>query len=175
MGTFEQEFPGLSESANACTVALSRASQGLLARLDKGLRHHRLSGAARQALAIIEGAGRPLSPTTIAERLIVTTASVTSLLDTLSARGLVERNPDPQDRRKVLVTLTEEGQALVDEFLPEIVALQTAVMAGLSETQRTQLLKLLAIVQEGVDNVDPEAVVTEAPRRGKRRPLDLDA
>ena len=70
-------------------------------------------------MAIIDGAGEPLSPTTIAERLIVTTATVTSLLDTLEKRGLVVRQPDPADRRKLLVSITDEARTIVDQFLPE--------------------------------------------------------
>jgi DNA-binding MarR family transcriptional regulator len=167
---FEQEFPGLSQSANASVMALVQVGESFLAMVDRTLRHHRLSQAGRQALAVLEGAGQPLSPTTLAERLIVTTASVTSLLDTLERRGLVQRRPDPTDRRRLLVALTDDGRALVEQFLPEVVALQTAVMAGLSETQRLQLLRLLAKVRDGMANTDPEAVVRDAPRRGGRRP-----
>ena len=107
-------------------VALVNVGERFLASFDKALRHHRLSRAGREALAVLEGAAGPLSPTTIAERLIVTTASVTSLLDTLERRGLVERRPDPTDRRKLLVVITDAGVELVDQFLPELVALQTA-------------------------------------------------
>jgi DNA-binding MarR family transcriptional regulator len=77
-----------------------------------------VSNAAAQTLAIIEGAGGPLAPSTIAARLMVTTGSMTSLLDTLERRGLVRRQPHPSDRRQLLVHLTDEGQALVDTFLP---------------------------------------------------------
>jgi DNA-binding MarR family transcriptional regulator len=166
---FEQEFPGLSESANASAQALVQVGEAFLALVDKALRHHRLSQAGRQALAVLEGAGQPLSPTTLAERLIVTTASVTSLLDTLERRGLVQRRPDPTDRRRLLVALTDDGRALVEQFLPEVVALQTAVMAELSETQRQQLLRLLSKVRDGMATTDPEAVVRDAPRRGRRQ------
>ena len=73
----------------------------------------------------------------------MTTASVTtSLLDTLERRGLVERRPDLADRRRLLVAITDEGRALVNQFLPEVVALQTAVMAQLSEPQRLELARL---------------------------------
>jgi hypothetical protein len=65
------------------------------------------------------------------------------------------------------VAITDDGLALVDEFLPEVVALQTAVMAQLSEPQRRQLVKLLANVRDGLDNLDVEAVVRAAPRRGR--------
>ncbi len=166
---FEREFPGGSESANAAVVALVNVGERFLASFDKALRHHRLSRAGREALAVLEGAGRPLSPTTIAERLIVTTASVTSLLDTLERRGLVERRPDPTDRRKLLVVITDAGVALVDQFLPELVALQTAAVAGLSETQRRQLVSLLGRVDAGLDALDADAVVSDAEPRGVPR------
>lgn len=149
-------------------MALVQAGERFVAAVDQALRHHRLSRAGREALAVLEGAGAPLSPTTIAQRLIVTTASVTSLLDTLERRGLVERRPDPADRRRLLVAITDEGRALVDQFLPEVVALQTAVMAQLSEPQRRQLIKLLATVRDGLDGLDIDAVVRAAPRRRAR-------
>ena len=136
---------------------------------NQALRHHRLSAAGRQALAILEGAGEPLSPTTIAERLIVTTATVTSLLDTLEKRGLLVRQADTSDRRKLLISITDEGRTIVDAFLPEIIALQTAVMAELSEPQRRQLLRSLAVVREGIATIEAEAIVATAPKRGRPR------
>ena len=143
-----------------------------IATTNQALRKHRLSPAGRQALAILDGAGAPLSPTVIAERLLVTTASVTSLLDTLERRGLVTRAPDPDDRRKVLVTLTSQGRRAVDEFLPQVVALQTAMVAGLSEARRRQLLESLAAIRDAVAALDPAEIVAAAPTRrgtGRRR------
>lgn len=148
-------------------MAIVQVGERLLAAVDRALRHHHISRAGREALAVLEGAGQPLSPTTLAQRLIVTTASVTSLLDTLERRGLVERRPDPADRRRLLVAITDDGLALVDQFLPEVVALQTAVMARLSEPQRRQLVTLLATVRDDLDDLDIDAVVRAAPRRGK--------
>ncbi|HEY5032650.1 MAG TPA: MarR family transcriptional regulator [Actinomycetes bacterium] len=137
---------------------------------NKALRHHGLSAAGRQVLAIIDGAGEPLAPTTIADRLIVTTATVTSLLDTLERRGLIVRHPDPEDRRKLLVSITDEARRIVDQFLPEVVALQTAVMAGLSETERKRLLRSLAVIQDGLIAVDARSTVAGASPRSKARP-----
>jgi DNA-binding MarR family transcriptional regulator len=147
-------------------TALVRTYEAWNGVANKALRQHRLSPAGRQALAVLEGADRPLSPTTIAERLLVTTASMTSLLDTLEGRGFITRSPDPDDRRKVLVTLTENGRHVVDEFLPHVVALQTALMAGLTESQRRQLLESLAAIREATDILDADAVIAAAPPRG---------
>jgi DNA-binding MarR family transcriptional regulator len=148
-------------------VALVQVGQAFVAMVNKAVRHHGLSAAGRQALAVIEGSHEPLSPTTIAERLLVTTASTTSLLDTLERRGLLTRLPDPDDRRRLLVSLTEQGRQIVDEFLPEVVTLQTAVMAGLSDAERKRLLRSLAAVREAIAAVDAGAVVASAPRRVK--------
>ncbi|MBV9830461.1 MAG: MarR family transcriptional regulator [Marmoricola sp.] len=167
---FEREFPGGSESANACALALVRTGERLLAGIDQALRHHRLSRAGREALAVLDGAGQPLSPTAIAERLIVTTASVTSLLDTLERRGLVERQPDPTDRRRLLIVITQDGRAVVDQFLPEVVALQTAALATLTEAQRRQLVDLLATVGATLTTLDADQVVRGAAPRGRPRP-----
>jgi DNA-binding MarR family transcriptional regulator len=168
---FEREFPGGSESANASTIDLVRTSASVVAMLNKVMNPQGLSAAGRQALAIIEGAGGALSPTVISQRLLVTTASTTSLLDTLERRGLVTRLPDPDDRRKILVALTSEGQQVVDDFLPRIVALQTAAMAGLSETEREQLRHHLAVIQATVAELDGESIAAQAlprstPTRG---------
>jgi DNA-binding MarR family transcriptional regulator len=150
-------------------MALVRTGERLLACIDQALRHHRLSRAGREALAVLDGAGQPLSPTTIAERLIVTTASVTSLLDTLERRGLVERHPDPTDRRKLLIKITPDGKALVDRFLPEVVALQTAALAPLAEAQRRQLVDILATLGAGLSTLDADQAIRAAAPRGVPR------
>jgi DNA-binding MarR family transcriptional regulator len=145
-----------------------QVGEAFVAMANKALRHHGLSAAGRQALAIIDGAGEPLAPTTIADRLIVTTATVTSLLDTLERRGLVVRHPDPVDRRKLLVSITDEARRIVDQFLPEVVALQTAVLAGLSEPERKRMLRSLAVIRDGMAAIDPQSTVAGAPPRGER-------
>lgn len=150
-------------------MALVQVGEAFVAMVSKAVRHHGLSAAGRQALAIIEGSDKPLSSTTIAERLLVTTASMTSLLDTLERRGLLTRLPDPDDRRRLQVSLTDQGRQIVDEFLPEVVTLQTAVMAGLGDAERARLLRSLAVIGEAIAAVDAGAVVASAPRRVKPR------
>ena len=150
-------------------MTLVKTYEAAMGAMNQALRHHRLSAAGRQALAVLDGAGGALSPTAIAERLLVTTASMTSLLDTLERRGLLTRSPDPDDRRKLLVALTDDGRQIVGEFLPEIVAVQTAIMAGLPEAERQQFLHALATIRHTIDTIDPAAVVAAALPRGAPR------
>ena len=140
----------MSASANECIVGIVRAGEAFVALANRALSGYQLSPAARQALAVLDGAGEPLSPTEIARRLIVTTASVTSLLDTLERRGLVERRPDPADRRRLLVAITPPAQAMVRQYVPEVVALQDAVMSGIGEEDRQQLIAVLTRIREAI-------------------------
>ena len=162
---FAREFPGASQSANATAVALVRTAAALTALFDEALRPLDLSASARQALAVLEGAGGTLSPTTLSERMMVTTASITSLLGTLERRGLITRLSDPTDRRKQLVSITDAGRELVNQVLPALMALQTAVMTELSEPQRRLLQRMLEIVREAIDSTDTSEVVSQAAPR----------
>ena len=126
---------------------------------------------AREALAVVEGAGEPLEPTVIAERLLISTGSVTSLLDNLEKRGLIRRLPHPQDRRKLLIDITPAAQAIVDELLPSLHARELAVVsAALSTNEQRQLLRLVAKLQQSAI----QAASTPAPRGAERqRPARL--
>ena len=67
-------------------------------------------------LAALRRAGEPyeLSPGRLLRETLVTSGTMTNRVDRLTGRGLVERLPDPHDRRGVLVRLTAEGKAAVD-------------------------------------------------------------
>ena len=62
-------------------------------------------------LGILADAPDPLAPNEIAERLIISRATVTGLLDSLETRAYVRRTPHPTDRRMLLIELTESGRA----------------------------------------------------------------
>ena len=68
---------------------------------------------------------------------------MTNRIDRLAAAGLVRRQPDPQDRRGVLVTLTDEGRARVDAALADLLGREEALLAGLDQGERQLLAGLL--------------------------------
>jgi DNA-binding MarR family transcriptional regulator len=129
-----------------------------------------LSGTAKQALAVIEGAGEPLEPSVIADRLIITTGSMTSMLNTLESRGLVRRMPHPDDRRKLLVAITSAGAAIVDELLPSLHSRERTIMTdALTKAEQRQLRVMLAKVQASIarhaDDAPDRAARRSKPRR----------
>ena len=90
-----------------------------------------------------------LKPDVIADRLLVTTGSMTSLLDNLEKRGLIRRQPHPDDRRKLLIDITPAAQTIVDELLPSLHARERDVMAAaLSPSEQRSLLRLIAKLQQ---------------------------
>jgi DNA-binding MarR family transcriptional regulator len=164
---FQAEFPGTSGSAAHCGVLLVRAAEAFLGLANRTLARHDLSTTGREVLAVLDGAAGPLTAGEIAARVLVTSASMTAVLDTLEHRRLLRRIPDRVDRRRVLVEITGEGRALVDAFLPEMAALQAAVWEPVPEADRDRLVALLELLLERARTADPAEIVRGAPARAQ--------
>ena len=141
---FAEEYPEADVSSTEAFATLLVVGDMLMAvhesRLEATLG---ASQTVAQALAVLDGAGEPLTPSQIGERLIVSSATMTSLLDTLEQRGWVRRTPNPEDRRSLLIEITDAGRATADAFIPGLHKLERRVMSTLSEVERKQLLGLL--------------------------------
>jgi DNA-binding MarR family transcriptional regulator len=167
---FTREFPSGDPSATECAQNLILASSRFTEADTRGLRRHGLSIAARITLATIEGAGEPLPANVLAERLLVTGASITSLVDTLERRGLVRRVRPDSDRRVVLIELTDAAQPVIDAYLAEVTALHAAEFAIFTAEEREQLTTLLARFAAHIATLDVEAITAAAkPRRALRK------
>ena len=96
-------------------------------------------------LAALRRAGAPyeLSPGRLLRETLVTSGTMTNRVDRLAARGLVERLPDPDDRRGVLVRLTPEGKAAVDGAFEALLDAEADLLADLPLRDRTRLAGLL--------------------------------
>lgn len=96
-------------------------------------------------LAALRRAGPPyeLSPGRLLRETLVTSGTMTNRVDRLTARGLVERLPDPHDRRGVLVRLTPEGKAAVDGAFEALLEAEQTFLADLPDRDRTRLAGLL--------------------------------
>ena len=68
---------------------------------------------------------------------------MTNRVDRLAARGLVERLPDPHDRRGVLVRLTPQGRSTVDGAFEALLDAERQLLADLPAADRTRLAGLL--------------------------------
>lgn len=96
-------------------------------------------------LAPLRRAGPPyaLSPTELARHRMITSGGMTSALDRLEGRGLISRQPNPDDRRGSLVVLTEDGLATIDAAMGLHAEAELRLVAALDATERATLADLL--------------------------------
>ena len=80
-----------------------------------------------------------LLPSAISETLLVSSGTLTNRLDRLETKGLIERVPNPGDRRSVEVALTPKGRELVDEAVTIHVGNEARILSVLSERERAAL------------------------------------
>jgi DNA-binding MarR family transcriptional regulator len=140
-----RERPDLDLSPVAVFSRLGRLSRHLdLARRD-AFTAHGIESWELDVLAALRRAGDPyeLSPGRLLRETLVTSGTMTNRVDRLAARGFVERYPDPEDRRGVLVRLTTEGKTAVDGAFEALLNAEQAFLADLTPAQQSQLADLL--------------------------------
>jgi DNA-binding MarR family transcriptional regulator len=147
------ERPDLDPSPMGVFGRLSRASRQLDRRLQENFARFDLQHWEFDVLATLRRSGAPYRLTAggLVASSMVTSGAITNRIDRLVARGLVDREVDPTNRRSVLVTLTAAGLALVDEAVAEHVRHEEALLAGLSADDRTQLIALLRTLSRSLD------------------------
>src|SRR5215468_7784294 len=71
-------------------------------------------------------------------------ATIKGVIDRLSARGLTETSPDPEDGRRLLVSLTRAGQQMAEKAAPNALAISRETLAPLDSKEREMLFALLS-------------------------------
>jgi len=107
---------------------------------------------ATQRLALLLLAGEsPVRLGVLAGRMATTDATASRTVDALEAAGLVRREPDPCDRRGVLVAATPQGLALLAERRQRLVDALAHGLAGMPEEDQARLVSLLEELGELLD------------------------
>ena len=169
---FKQEYPDGDPSAAEAFATLIRAGEAVNAEVERAmLASFGVPQNVLNSLAVIDGAESALTPSVISERTLTSSGTMTGTLDALEYNGWVRRVPNPDDRRSVLIDITDEGRAVADQFLPGIRTIEQSVLVELTDTERTDLIKLLAKVLRGaavVAGADP--IPLEGRRNRPQRP-----
>lgn len=103
-------------------------------------------------LTPLRRAGEPyvLSPTQLYEAALISSGGMTDRLDRLERAGLIERRANPNDRRGRQVALTAAGKRVVDDMIGRMVAMETQMLAVLTEAEQKQLNGLLKKLLAGI-------------------------
>ena len=109
---------------------------------------HELESWEFDVLSALRRQGPPfqLTPGALLRATLVTSGTMTNRVDRLAAAGLVRREPDPRDKRGVLVTLTGRGRERVDAALADLLCRERALLAGLDNVERRHLADLMRIL-----------------------------
>jgi DNA-binding MarR family transcriptional regulator len=137
--------------------------------LDLGIDRVRTAFAHRYRITIgdslvishLAASGHRLRPGEIAARILVTSGTLTPMLDRLETAKFVRREPNPDDRRSVIVVLTEQGEAALDEYRAQF---QQAIEAAVPSHLRTQLAECMTSLAAGLDKLATEMAALDAIR-----------
>jgi MarR family transcriptional repressor of emrRAB len=113
-------------------------------RTNAALKPHELADTGYIVLAILYGSLDETSTASeLSEACHEKPANLTRVCDDLAARGLVERGTRAGDRRTVLITLSPQGRALIEQVLPEVSTKLSAAFAGFSKAELAQFAGFL--------------------------------
>ncbi len=154
---WHRERPDLDVSPMQVLSRVTRLARHLDLARRQAFADHRLETGEFDVLSALRRAGAPyqLSPGHLLRETMVTSGTMTNRIDRLVGKGLVERLPDPGDRRGVLVRLTLAGRGRVDAALEGLLEREQVLLRGLAPHDREDLARLLRTV---VRRFDPDAL-----------------
>jgi MarR family 2-MHQ and catechol resistance regulon transcriptional repressor len=140
MGT---HYQGTTEEMSALDVyiKLSRAAEAVTARINGYLKNENLTISQFGVLEAIYHLG-PMRQNQLGEKILKSGGNMTMVIDNLEKRGLVQRERNPNDRRSIIVHLTETGQMLIDALFPRHVQIVVKEIGVLTPEEQVQLAAL---------------------------------
>ena len=145
-----ETLPDIDPAALAAAQDLLRGAKRLLNAFGEVFAGHGLSPGRYAVLMALDVERPSLAPSEIADRLGVTRATVTGLIDGLLREGFVTLAPAAADRRRKSITLTPRGDALLDVVVPDIFRRMAELTQPLSPEERSTTVRLLGKVEAGL-------------------------
>ena len=142
---WNRERPDLDVGPMGLLGRLARLRNHLRRETDAEFARHGLSSSSFDVLATLRRSGAPyrLSPSELMETMMITSGTMTNRIDQLEKAGMVERLDNPDDRRGVIIALTDKGFDTVDKAVTGHVANQHRLVSALSDDEANQLNALL--------------------------------
>ena len=142
---WSEERPDLSTEALGIVLRIQTLAKSLADQLTDQLAELGLEWWEYDVLSVLRRQGKPfsMSSTEIAESIMLSTGALTNRVDGLQEKGLVSRSEDPDDRRRVIVTLTPKGEKLVNEATETRFQSAADALSDIPEKQQVRLNSLL--------------------------------
>ena len=141
------------------TYTVTETASDMIQRVSRLMRHQASAHFRRQGIDVSPEQWRlllqlaehqPQSQGQLADPVLNDYPNITRLIDGLERRGLVARESDPRDRRSVLVSLTEAGKSLLDQWLPDVIEEKAKCFDGLTERDVAALRRILATMENNI-------------------------
>jgi DNA-binding MarR family transcriptional regulator len=145
LAQWRRERPDLDVVALGVYGRLFRVVQLSDDELAKGLAQYGLQQGWFDLLAALRRAGAPyeLNPTSLMRATLLSSSGMTKRLDRIEEAGLIERRPDPNDRRGTLVRLTRRGKNVIDRAVETHVNNEKRLLGVLTTAERRMLDRVL--------------------------------
>ncbi|MGE8570176.1 HTH-type transcriptional regulator MhqR [compost metagenome] len=139
------ECPTQDFAAMAVITRVFRLNAFATRNVNRSFRHHNLHQGEFDVLATLYRTGAPhaMNPQKLVDALLLTSGAMTNRLDRLEQAGLLVRNPNPDDRRGIIVSLTTEGLRVIKLVLKDYLKDLGELLDPLSVAERKQLAGLL--------------------------------
>jgi DNA-binding MarR family transcriptional regulator len=146
---FYDQTPDANVLATEAVMNTMRTADMLFDQIGRLLRPLHVSAAGGLVLGILRDHGS-MTPSELGERLIVTRATVTGLLDSLERTGFVRRSANPADRRSLVVEITPAGLTVVQELRAIVHRQEKAWMSSLSDSDLRSYIEQMHRIQDSL-------------------------
>lgn len=145
LAQWHRERPDLNVSPMGIVGRIGRLTKYLERSLQEIFSDFGLHAGEFDVLATLRRSGQPyqLSPTALFNTLMISSGTMTHRIDRLVQAGLVQRTPDPDDRRGTLIQLTSKGFDVIENAIEAHVENMHRLLSGLEEPERQALAQLL--------------------------------
>lgn len=138
-----EQWPKLKTAALQITGRLDRIARHLDRRSTEALSESGVTGRDLEVLGALRRCGKGLPASECARAAMLTSGGMTGEADRLAKAGFIVRRPDPEDRRAVLMTLTSEGNDVVEDAIKAYLSAADEIVEVLDDDERRQLAELL--------------------------------
>lgn len=145
LAQWEHELPDIDSSAKAVTGRILRLHDVILKSFNKAFKTHGLKYPNYAVLATLRSSGHPyeMTPTALQDMMVLTSGGLSKLLARIEADGQIVRTIGSNDRRSVIVRLTDKGRVLVEKAMRTQARVEHDLIATLAAEERELLSAML--------------------------------
>lgn len=145
IAAWQHERPAMDVTPMHVLSRVTRLALHLDRARKEAFAHHGLEPSEFDVLSALRRSGKPyrLSPGQLVQETLVTSGTMTNRVDRLVRKGLVERLPDPADRRGVQVSLTDSGRIAVDGAMDALLEAEQRLLVALAPDETASIISAL--------------------------------